>query len=158
MNKSMVCRSVACFESQVGSLVSWCVHVCMCRYPHRIYEHYEIYIHAMSAPVSQDYIRGTSGGHDYDHQLVLTFEKDATTPSTALVTVCPKLKLQCTMWAYDHASQPQHVDYLQWAAHAIDKGHPVILGVYWGVEVCSTLTITASVCLICWLRPDTFQS
>jgi hypothetical protein len=38
------------------------------------------------------------------------------------------------MWNYNKESNPQAMNFIGWAKHAIDQGQPVIFGVYWGVE------------------------
>jgi hypothetical protein len=83
---------------------------------------------------TEDYVRGTSGGHDGAHQMYISYPEDLAIPDTALIAACPKLKMNCTMWNYRAAPQPQHADFLRWAASGIDRGHPVLLGIFWGAE------------------------
>jgi hypothetical protein len=83
---------------------------------------------------TEDYVRGTSGGHDGAHQMYITYPQDLAIPDTALISACPKLRMNCTQWDYHVAPQPQYVDFLRWTASAIDAGHPVLLGLFWGAE------------------------
>lgn len=76
--------------------------------------------------LTSDYVRGTSGGHDAQHQLQLTLSGD-----TSIVHACKRLKLNCTAWDYDKAASPQYKAFIQWTKASIHAGWPVIIGVFW---------------------------
>ena len=84
--------------------------------------------------LSEDAIRGTSGGHNAKHQLLVVYPKDAEVKGAAISSACESLKLNCSMWDYDTEKAPQHAGFLGWAKDHVDAGHPVIMGLYWGVE------------------------
>lgn len=80
---------------------------------------------------TSDAIRGTSGGHDGDHMLLISEESDLDNPNTSVTHACGSLKLNCSNWNYNDQPTPQHTDFLVWSKAAIDAGWPVIIGVYW---------------------------
>lgn len=84
--------------------------------------------------LTEDAIRGTSGGHDAKHELLILYPEDASTKGTAISSACKALMLNCTMWNYKREPSPQHTRFLSWTKEQIDQGHPVIIGLYWGVE------------------------
>ena len=84
--------------------------------------------------LTENAIRGTSGGYNGRHQLYIAFPKDLDIPSTSMLSACVALKLNCSMWDYDTAANPQHTAFLRWAVAGIQLGYPVGLGLYWGVE------------------------
>ena len=84
--------------------------------------------------LTEDYIRGTSGGHTGDHQMYVSYPEDLPIPQTALIEACYKVKLNCSMWNYHKAPEPQHEAFLRWAADGIDNNFPVILGLFWSAE------------------------
>ena len=79
-------------------------------------------------------VRGTSGGYDAQHELLIAFPTDLSIPSTSMLSACDALKLNCNIWDYHTASNPQHSAFIRWADAGIRQGHPVALGLYWGVE------------------------
>ena len=62
--------------------------------------------------LTEDAVRGTSGGVDGQHQLYIAFPKDLEIPSTSMLSACVALKLNCSMWDYHAASTPQHTSFL----------------------------------------------
>ena len=84
--------------------------------------------------LSEDAIRGTSGGHNGNHQLLIAYDKDLSVKGTSVADACRALVMNCSMWDYSSAPSPQHGAFVAWAAAAIGRGEPVIMGVYWGVE------------------------
>ena len=84
--------------------------------------------------LTTDYIRGTSGGHNGKHELLIGYERDLATKGTSVLSACAALQMNCTMWDYHVESTPQHAKFLEWATAALVAGHPVIIGLYWGVE------------------------
>ena len=79
--------------------------------------------------LSQDAIRGTSGGHNGKHMLLI-----GVGGHTSESAACKALKLNCSTWDYNKASNPQHSAFMSWASAAIDAGKPVIMGLYWAEE------------------------
>ena len=79
--------------------------------------------------LSQDAIRGTSGGHNGKHSLLIGGRG-----RKAETSACAALKLNCSAWDFDAAPNPQSARFLQWASAAIDAGQPVIMGLYWAEE------------------------
>lgn len=79
--------------------------------------------------ISQDAARGTKGGHDKDHSLLLAghHEKDSH-PSSASHAL-KVLNFNYSIWD-DYHPQPQHNAFIEWARGAIDVGEPVIFGVF----------------------------
>jgi hypothetical protein len=85
--------------------------------------------------LTEDAIRGTSGGRDGKHELLIAYPKDTDVPGTAISSACIALKLNCTMWNYNREHNPQHTAFLnEFVKGHVDAGHPVIMGLYWGVE------------------------
>ena len=84
--------------------------------------------------LTEDAIRGTSGGHNANHQLLIAYDKDLGVKGTSVADACRALAMNCSMWDYGSAPSPQHGAFVAWAAAAIGRGEPVIMGVYWGVE------------------------
>eukprot|EP00935_MAST-01C_sp_MAST-1C-sp1_P001425 g1425.t1 len=81
--------------------------------------------------ITEDTIRGTSGGHNANHQILIAYSKDLPIPATSALSVCTALAYNCTMWNYDKAANPQSAAFLAWAKGYIDAGKPVMMGVYW---------------------------
>jgi hypothetical protein len=80
--------------------------------------------------LTQDAIRGTSGGHNGKHALLL-----GVNGATSVMSACAALKLNCSSsWDFNEEPQPQSNRFLSWASAAIDAGKPVIMGVYWAEE------------------------
>ena len=79
-------------------------------------------------------VRGTSGGYDFQHQLLIGYPKDLDIASTSMMSACEALKLNCSMWDYHTASNPQHSAFIRWAVEGIRLGYPIALGLYWGVK------------------------
>ena len=79
-------------------------------------------------------VRGTSGGYDFQHQLLIAYSKDLDIPSTSMMSACDALKLNCSMWDYHTASNPQHSAFIRWAVKGIQLGYPIALGLYWGIK------------------------
>ena len=79
--------------------------------------------------LSQDAVRGTSGGYNDNHALLLGVRGP-----TSVMSACAALKLNCTAWDYNTAADPQSTAFLRWATAAIDRGKPVITGLYWSEE------------------------
>lgn len=80
--------------------------------------------------LTQDAIRGTSGGHNGNHALLL-----GVNGATSVMSACAALKLNCSSsWDFNEEPQPQSSRFLSWASAAIDAGKPVIVGVYWAEE------------------------
>jgi hypothetical protein len=84
--------------------------------------------------VTEDAIRGTSGGHNANHQILIAYGKDMNNPATSAAAVCKALAFNCTIWNYDKANSPQSAAFVTWAKAAIDAQHPVIMGLYWVEE------------------------
>ena len=84
--------------------------------------------------LTTNYIRGTSGGYDAKHSLLIGYEKDLSPGTTSTAHACRVLRMNCSMWDYNTQRAPQHDNFLQWLEDAIGNGHPVITGLYWGVE------------------------
>ena len=92
--------------------------------------------------LTEDAVRGTSGGHDGNHSLVIVYRKDLDCRHGAsyadcqypMSATCRKLKLNCSMYNYDREKAPQHESFLRWAKGHIDDAVPVIMGLYWASE------------------------
>eukprot|EP00947_MAST-08B_sp_MAST-8B-sp1_P000463 g463.t1 len=84
--------------------------------------------------LTEDAIRATSGGRDGKHELLLGFAKDLSIKHASVFHACEALAMNCTRWDYHSAPTPQTDAFVAWARAAIDRGLPVIMGVYWGVE------------------------
>ena len=85
---------------------------------------------------SQDQIRGTSGGTSSFYMLLLKSGSIIDGKNTSLLHACSELKLVCRN--FDSIpmklipSQAQNVsNYVKWIKDNIDKGYPVISGLYW---------------------------
>jgi hypothetical protein len=79
--------------------------------------------------MSQDAIRGMSGGHNAKHALLI-----GVGGGEAERTVCRALRLNCSAWNFNKAPNPQASAFMRWASAAIDEGKPVIMGLYWAEE------------------------
>ncbi|CAE8604172.1 unnamed protein product [Polarella glacialis] len=75
--------------------------------------------------LSQDAVRGTSGGQDAAHEILLDLEGCCTA-----IHACRALQMNCTSWSSETEFRPQHIGFLEWSRQAIRAGEPVIFGVY----------------------------
>ena len=80
--------------------------------------------------LTQDAVRGVTGGHDGADQLLLG-DEDGCCNSVA---VARKLHLNVTAWPHASAPRPQHIAFAAWMAESIDSGEPVVFGVYMQTE------------------------
>jgi hypothetical protein len=79
--------------------------------------------------VSQDLVRGETGGHDGKHEVLL-----GRGGCCSAIDIMPKLRLNATQWKYWDEPEPQHAAFLRWMRHAADAGEPVAFGVYMKTE------------------------
>ena len=79
--------------------------------------------------ISQDHVRGMSGGHDGTHEILL-----GRGGCCAAIDIMPRLGLSVVQWKYWSEPQPQYHAFLDWATQAVDASEPVIFGVYMQTE------------------------
>ena len=63
--------------------------------------------------ISQDRIRGATGGHSGAHEIIL-----GRGGCCAAVDIMPKFRLNVTQWDYETKPRPQHEAFLQWMEEA----------------------------------------
>ena len=54
---------------------------------------------------TEDAIRGTSGGHNAKHELLLDYPTELAVPSSSMLHACGALRLNCSM--FDHRREPK---------------------------------------------------
>eukprot|EP00756_Hemistasia_phaeocysticola_P043912 Hpha_TRINITY_DN17493_c0_g1::TRINITY_DN17493_c0_g1_i1::g.85820::m.85820 len=79
--------------------------------------------------LTQDAVRGSTGGHDAAHEILLG---DSTCCSG--VRAAQHFQLRVLQWKYEDQPQPQSPLFIQWIREAVDLGQPVVFGVYWTAE------------------------
>jgi len=80
--------------------------------------------------LTQDAVRGETGGHDGAHQLLLGAEGGCCDS----VAVARRLRLNVTAWDHASALQPQAAAFAAWLARSVDAGEPSVFGVYMAGE------------------------
>jgi len=76
---------------------------------------------------SQDKVRGTSGGTDGRHEILLGPTPD---DPTSARHACTTLGLNITHWPFRTKRQPQVEAFLDWARDGLKLGQPLFVGVY----------------------------
>ena len=79
--------------------------------------------------LSQDLVRGMTGGHDGLHELMLGRGGCCST-----VDIMQKFSLAVEQWPFWTAKKPQSPAFVRWLADAAAAGHPVSFGVYMQTE------------------------
>ena len=79
--------------------------------------------------LSQDRVRGTTGGHDGKHEIMLGHGG-----CCAAIDAMAKLQLNASQWPYWSAPQPQHAAFLQWMEKAVRAREPVAFGLFMQTE------------------------
>ena len=79
--------------------------------------------------LSQDRVRGATGGHSGKHEIML-----GRGGCCAAVDVFAHFRLNVSQWPYWSAAQPQHVAFVNWMADAIEAGEPTGFGVFMQTE------------------------
>ena len=79
--------------------------------------------------VSQDRVRGLSGGHDGKHEVML-----GRGGCCAAIDMMSKLSLNASQWSYWSASRPQSKAFLSWMRQAVKQQEPVAFGVFMQTE------------------------
>ena len=74
--------------------------------------------------LSQDAVRGTTGGHDGRHELLL-----GDGGCCASAAIAAQLRLNVTQWPHAKVPAPQHAAFVDWMTTAIDASEPVVFGV-----------------------------
>ena len=62
--------------------------------------------------LTEDAIRGTSGGHNGKHELLIGYDKDLAVKRASVYDACEALAMNCTMWDYAKAPSPQSEAFL----------------------------------------------
>jgi len=74
--------------------------------------------------LTQDAVRGTTGGYDGAHEVLLD------NSSCSSVSVAAHFKLRTSEWKAWEVPQPQADAFLAWMKGAVDEGTPVVFGLY----------------------------
>lgn len=79
--------------------------------------------------LTQNEVRGFTGGYDATHQLVL-----GGSPCCSAVDAARHFHLRVEEWKYWEQPQPQALRFVEWMKDAVDRSQPVVFGVYMTVE------------------------
>lgn len=79
--------------------------------------------------LSQDSVRGATGGHDGTHEIEL-----GRGGCCAAVDIMPKFSLNVSQWKFWSAPHPQAMAFLQWLKAGVAAGEPAAFGVYMETE------------------------